>query len=119
AISYTFGTRFDTLARTVIERVEATWPSDNPEETVEVDVVGVSMGGLVARWAALPPADRFREGAAHNPGATGKRLRIRNLYTLGTPHRGAILANLIAPDPIARDMRAGSGFLRTLDARLP
>lgn len=65
----------------------------------EVDVVGVSMGGLVARHAA-------GQGT----------LRIRRLFTLATPHRGARAARLPLPQPRVRDMRAGSPFLRALDA---
>lgn len=69
----------------------------------EVDVVGVSMGGLVARHAAR------RE-----------RLRIRRLFTLATPHRGARTAALPLPlaQPRVADMRPGSPFLAALDADL-
>ncbi|HSQ01587.1 MAG TPA: hypothetical protein VL049_30555 [Candidatus Dormibacteraeota bacterium] len=84
----------------------------------EVDVVGVSMGGLVARYAAMDPElrTRFRP----DPQATGPApaLRIRRLFTLATPHRGAIAARLPLPQPRVRDMRAGSCFLRALDADL-
>ena len=119
AISYTFDTDIDRITREVIDGVQETWPSDDPAQTVEVDVVAISMGGLIARWAALPPEQRIREGApAPASPPAGRRLRIANLYTLGTPHRGAILADTFTPDPAARDMAAGSGFLRTLDAHL-
>ena len=70
----------------------------------QVDVVGVSMGGLVARYAALAP---------HPP------LVVRRLFTLASPHRGARTAVLPMPQTRVRDMRAGSAFLRALDAGLP
>jgi pimeloyl-ACP methyl ester carboxylesterase len=84
----------------------------------EVDVVGVSMGGLVARYAAMDPSQRHRA----DPEASTRQvpaLRIRRLFTLATPHRGAIAAQLPVPQSRVRDMRAGSAFLTILDADLP
>lgn len=73
------------------------------------DVVGVSMGGLVARLLALPPE---RSGL---PG----RLDVARLFTLATPHRGARLARWFRPDRAAAAMRPGSELLRRLDDALP
>jgi pimeloyl-ACP methyl ester carboxylesterase len=70
----------------------------------EVDIVAISMGGLLARRAALP---RDRGGAG--------LFRIARLFTLGTPHRGARLAGVLRPDACCRDMRPGSPFLRGLE----
>lgn len=109
AISYTFGSNMDTIAELITARVERRWPSDDPDATIEVDVVGISMGGLIARHAALPQDQRD---------FTGKRLRIHTLYTLASPHRGALLAERVAPDKAARAMRPGSAFLERLDAAL-
>ena len=67
-----------------------------------VDVVGISMGGLVARHAA----------AARAPG----RIRIARLFTIATPHRGARLAGLPTLDARQRQMRPRSPFLRRLEA---
>jgi pimeloyl-ACP methyl ester carboxylesterase len=97
----------DAAVRRAIAAVEHHWPSDNPALTVQIDVVAISMGGLVARAAALP-----------DPESTRKQLNIRRLYTLGTPHRGASLANRIAIDQLGRDMRTGSAFLGRLDEAL-
>lgn len=91
-----------------VRRVDRRWPSDSDTETVEVDVVAVSMGGLVAREAALREPIR---------GGPRKRLKIRRLYTLATPHRGAGLARYIYIDPASRDMRPGSKYLQELDTR--
>lgn len=100
AVSFMFHNRLDTAAAAASRAVRARWPAAG-DESAEVDVVGVSMGGLVARLAAL-------EGEP--------RLRIARLFTLATPHRGASLANRIAIDPAARDMRTGSARLGALDA---
>ncbi|MEO0511680.1 MAG: hypothetical protein AAF108_02135 [Planctomycetota bacterium] len=109
-VAYTNVGEFDKMVSRAILTVDAAFPSDDPRETVEVDVVGISAGGLVARAAAMP---------LHKGLARDKRLKIRRLYTLGTPHRGALLAERIAPDPAAKDMVQGSDFLRSLDEDLP
>ncbi len=107
SISYALSASIDSIAQRVVARVQERWPSESDDETIEVDVVAFSMGGLVARLAALPPSE---EGA--------RQLKIRRLYTLATPHRGAKLAGAIAPDAAARDMRPGSDLLERLDHAL-
>lgn len=67
----------------------------------EVDVVGISMGGLVARLLAAEQA-----------------LTIHRLFTISTPHAGASLARWIRPDRAAQAMRPGSPLLARLDDRL-
>lgn len=94
------------LARVVpraVARVDAAIRGGDEAATAEVDVIGVSMGGLVAREAARAGAGR-------------KRLAARRVFTLGTPHQGAVLAERIALDPAARAMRRGSKFLAALNA---
>jgi hypothetical protein len=76
---------------------------------LEMDIIAISMGGLVARVLAT----RSR------PNTIAPPLRIRRLFTLATPHRGARLARWIRPDSAAGAMRPGSDFLRGLDAQLP
>lgn len=107
AISYPLAGDMQKIRRRVIERVEQRWPSPDPAGTIEVDVIGISMGGVVARSLALG------NGAGREP---GKRLRIARLYTLAAPHRGARLAEWIAPDRASRALKAGSEFLDELDA---
>jgi len=80
----------------------------DPARPIDVDVVGISMGGLVARTLA-----------AGLHGSPPLPVRFRRLLTLATPHRGASLARFIAPDRAARDMRPGSALLEELDAHLP
>jgi len=73
---------------------------------IEVDVVAISMGGLAARYAALPNDQDDR------------RLRIVRLFTIASPHRGAQLAELPSFDSRVKDMREGSTFLHELDEHL-
>lgn len=108
AIGYPFATDIDAFARRVVREVDRVWPHSEPHRTVEMDVVGVSMGGLVARVAAQLPLENGQ-----------KRLRIARLFTLATPHNGALLAERIRIDRAARDMRPGSPFLERLNSGLP
>jgi pimeloyl-ACP methyl ester carboxylesterase len=68
----------------------------------ELDIVGISMGGLIARALAA--------------GLDGQPpLHIRRLFTLATPHRGAVLADWVRLDPACHDLRQSSPFLQSLD----
>jgi len=101
-------------ARAIVAAVENAAPSNDPECTRQVDVVAISMGGFATRLAAaprdaLPPLAH----ALH-----AKRLAVGTLYTLATPHRGASLAQIVAIDACARDMRPGCDFLAALDDAL-
>ncbi len=106
AIAFPLHFRFESAAAYAVRLISERFPSPDTGATVEVDVVGISMGGLIARLAATPRA-------------SSPRLRIARLFTLGTPHRGAKVAHLIRPDPTVRDMRPGSAFLQQLDDALP
>ncbi|MEU3461518.1 alpha/beta fold hydrolase [Streptomyces sp. NPDC006733] len=70
----------------------------------QLDVVGHSLGGLIARYYVQ---------------RLGGDARIRTLVTLGTPHSGTRLAPLLAPHPIVRQMRPGSGLLQELTQPAP
>jgi hypothetical protein len=99
----------------LIRAVDAAFPSDDAGWTTEVDVVGFSMGGLVARYAGVKPlaVGGLPGGDARAP---PRRLRIGQLYTIATPHRGARLAGLPSLlSPQQADMRAGSPLLVLLD----
>lgn len=107
SVSYDFTAPFERSRPAVVAAVERKFPCDDPEYTREVDVVAISMGGVVARYAAAPPA-----------GAAGKRLKVARLFTISSPHRGAELAALPALlGPVQRDLREGSPFLRNLAQR--
>jgi pimeloyl-ACP methyl ester carboxylesterase len=113
-LSYPLETDLDHLADYVVRQVDKKWPSADDRQTVPVDVVGVSMGGVLARWAALPPDQRRRDVTdAAAPGA--KRLNIVRLFTFSSPHQGALMSEALPIDPAARDMRRGSAFLDALD----
>jgi pimeloyl-ACP methyl ester carboxylesterase len=94
---------FDDCRRSIIKAVERAFPSDDPSRTTEVDVIGISMGGLAARYAALP-----------KPGE--RALRIARLFTVSSPLSGAELAKLPTGDSKQIDMRIGSSFLRQFNA---
>ncbi|GGY32449.1 lipase [Streptomyces xanthochromogenes] len=68
----------------------------------EVDIVGHSLGGLIARYYVQRLA--------------GDR-RVRTLVTLGTPHSGTRSAQLAHAHPIVRQMCPGSALIEEL--RLP
>lgn len=68
----------------------------------EVDIVGHSLGGLIARYYVQ---------------RLGGDRRVRTLVTLGTPHSGTTVAPLASAHPIVRQMRPGSPVIEEL--RLP
>lgn len=76
------------------------------DSTVPVDVIGISMGGIVGRLAAA----RARSRPKGVP-----RVEVRRLFTIGTPHRGARLALKIHVDRAATDMQPESSFLANLN----
>lgn len=95
---------FEECRRKIVEVTDRAFPTDDPLQTREVDVVGYSMGGLAARLAA-------------NPGRSGtRRLRIRRLFTIDSPNRGAArAAELPLLHPLQADMRPGSAMLVRLN----
>lgn len=88
----------------VIEEIDKVLPTTDPDFTAEVDVVGASLGGLVARYCAAPSDD------SEHP----RRLKIARLFSISSPHNGATLANLIAITAYHRDLRPNSLFLQHL-----
>ncbi|SBT94353.1 alpha/beta hydrolase fold [Streptomyces sp. DI166] len=69
-----------------------------------VDVVGHSLGGLIARYYVQ---------------CLGGDARVRTLVTLGTPHSGTSVVPLANAHPIVRQMRPGSAVLEELAAPAP
>ena len=72
----------------------------------EFDVIGISMGGLIARMLAADEYTRER---------SLQRLRLKNLFTMATPHRGAKIAAHIHVDKAATEMQIGSPRLAWLN----
>ncbi|WP_328480158.1 alpha/beta fold hydrolase [Streptomyces sp. NBC_00377] len=70
----------------------------------QVDVVGHSLGGLIARYYV------------QRLGGDG---RVRILVTLGTPHSGTRVAPLANAHPIVRQMRPGSAVIEELSRPAP
>lgn len=69
-----------------------------------VDVVGHSLGGLIARYYVQ---------------RLGGDARVRTLVTLGTPHSGTRVAPLANAHPIVRQMRPGSELIEELREPAP
>jgi triacylglycerol esterase/lipase EstA (alpha/beta hydrolase family) len=69
-----------------------------------VDIVGHSLGGLIARYYVQ---------------CLGGDLRVRTLVTLGTPHSGTSAAPLANAHPIVRQMRPGSQVIEELARPAP
>ncbi|WCN02796.1 esterase/lipase family protein [Streptomyces sp. M92] len=69
-----------------------------------VDVVGHSLGGLIARYYVQ---------------RLGGDLRVRTLVTLGTPHAGTRVVPLANAHPIVRQMRPGSAVIEELTRPSP
>ncbi len=109
AVSLGFDTSFDECRRDVVAAVDAAYPTADPDRTAEVDVIGVSMGGLVARYAALPAG----------PGE--RSLRIARLFTISSPLRGASEADAIPLNlhPLQGGLRSGSWLYRRLADTAP
>ncbi|MEU3611041.1 alpha/beta fold hydrolase [Streptomyces sp. NPDC006872] len=70
----------------------------------QVDVVGHSLGGLIARYYVQ---------------RLGGDIRVRTLVTLGTPHSGTRVAPLANAHPIVRQMRPGSQVIEELSRPAP
>ncbi|MFI0807466.1 esterase/lipase family protein [Streptomyces echinatus] len=72
--------------------------------SAQVDIVGHSLGGLIARYYVQ---------------CLGGDLRVRTLVTLGTPHSGTRVAPLADAHPIVRQMRPGSAVIEELARPAP
>ncbi len=70
----------------------------------EVDIVGHSLGGLIARYYVQ---------------RLSGDLRVRTLVTLGTPHSGTAVVPLANAHPIVRQMRPGSAVIEELALPAP
>ena len=70
----------------------------------EVDIVGHSLGGLIARYYVQ---------------RLGGDRRVRTLVTLGTPHGGTAVAPMASAHPIVRQMRSGSAPIEELRRPAP
>jgi hypothetical protein len=103
-VSFPFAMTYEGCRDKVIKAVEKAFPSDDPDETIEVDAVALSMGGIVAVYAASPPEQ----------GSTRKRLNLHTLYTISSPLRGAQAALAPAPDPMLIAMNPLLPFMATI-----
>ncbi len=104
SIAYPFAGSVESAAARALQHIRARFPD---QVDFDFDIVGVSMGGLVARL--------LLHGLVRD---THAPIRAARLFTLATPHAGAVLADYIRPDRAASAMRRGSPLLSRL-ASLP
>jgi pimeloyl-ACP methyl ester carboxylesterase len=97
-VSYGLMTCIHRVRRYVLDEIERVHGLER-----EIDVVGISMGGLVARLIAR----EWRGDTRH--------ARVRRIFTLASPHRGATRAQRIHIDAAGRDMMPGSAMLAELN----
>jgi pimeloyl-ACP methyl ester carboxylesterase len=104
-VRYNTGRRISENGRSLAELVEAA-VADWPVAVESIALVGHSMGGLVARSAAHHAAEADAEWVE----------RVRHVVSLGTPHRGAPLEEIVHLGSAALDLlpetRGVSRFLR-------
>lgn len=105
-MSFANQSSFEACRERVISGVDQKFPTVDPDQTIEVDVLGESMGGLVAMFSALDDPE------------LGRRLRIRNLYTISSPLRGAKLAQR-SPflfNSMQKNMKPGSPLYQKIES---
>lgn len=118
-VSYAFNSTFEGCRRTVVDAVERAFPCDDPDQTTEVDVIGISLGGTVARYASMGPPEQAAAAPQRVDDAphAHKRLRIARLFTISAPHVGATQAGHTPPIlPLYGELRTGSPFMTKLAA---
>jgi PGAP1-like protein len=106
-VSLSSAMSLDQCRQMIVDGVDRAYPTADPQQTIEVDVIGISMGGLAARYAAAPLPE---------PGH--RRLNIARLFTISSPMRGAVLASDIPVilHPLQVPMRVDSAAIQSLDA---
>jgi pimeloyl-ACP methyl ester carboxylesterase len=97
---------FQSFRERVVKTLDEQVGDVDPDQTVEVDVIGQSMGGLTALYSSLDDPK------------LGKRLRIKRLFTISSPLTGSKLAMLTPFNVFAyqADMRPESLLLRRITA---
>lgn len=107
-VSFSMTSDFEACRLRVLDELASMCPevlgADGAVQTMPIDVVGISMGGLVARYMAMPNHE------------SGKRLNIQRLFTVSTPHQGATWAMLPSANAKQTRMRPGSDWLRWLNS---
>jgi hypothetical protein len=108
-LSYLMMIDTDRILDALADQISAAGLCDpaSPDRTVEVDLIGISMGGVLCRALCQPPWRTQRRKLI---------VRAARVFTLGSPHRGANLAREITLDPAGLDLGTNSPFLRTLNS---
>ena len=111
AVDFFWCARFDECRDHLIRTVDEAFPTKDPLETTEVDVVAISMAGLVAGYASQDFPEK-------GPASPGRRLLIKRLFTIGAPLRGARMAEMPSLVPLQLNMRRNSCFVQTTAAAI-
>src|ERR1019366_5838513 len=99
---------FDDCRKKIIRAVDRDFPTTDPAMTAEGDVIGYSLHGVAARFAATKELD------PHKP---NRRLRIARLFTISSPHRGARAASYpIQLLSLQKSLRPNSPFIEALNS---
>jgi Putative serine esterase (DUF676) len=108
AVSLGFCFTIEQCRRHIIEEVDRAFPTNDPNATTEVDVIGYSLGGLASRYASEDPKPGMQPQ---------RRLRIVRLFTISSPLRGAIATSsvpLIGVMPLVQTMTPGSDVIQAV-----
>lgn len=92
--------KYNNSGRVSLETVAAELAAELSSRGETFNLVGYSMGGLVARETIRQSPD----------------LPLHRAALLHSPHGGSLVAHLLPILPACREMRPGSDFLRRLDA---
>ena len=102
-ISFQLFGDMESFRQHLIDVVEAKYPSKDRNQTTPVDVIGISLGGLVARYAADPPDEKY------------KRLNIVHLYTISSPLAGAKVAQRFGWIDAMKQVKPDSPMIQRLN----
>ena len=99
------GTPLTEAAREVSQAVERVVAANGLRPDEQVDLIAHSMGGLVCRLAVASDTTRAR---------------VATIVTMGSPHRGTLMARLVGPTAArTQELRVESLTITTLNAQLP
>lgn len=109
-VSYQWETSLRAASEKGVKRAVDAWGLAPGGTTQQIDVVGLSMGGLIARMVSSGD----NEALGLPPDLP--RLDAKRIFTFGSPMQGSRRAMRIRPDQAARDMRPGSAIIERIQS---
>lgn len=107
-VPFLFETSLHAAAIKAVRHAAAFWPPTPDGISPPLDLVGISMGGLIARIISGP--ERMSIGLPPDLA----RINAARIFTFGSPLAGARIAAHVRPDRAARDMRPDSHLIQRL-----